>query len=72
MDDIDELVRDENVEELARQVRSLRGRLEATETLVRQYDGQAEKHLAEIASLAAEEEKPDGWILSDGHRAGHG
>lgn len=35
----------------------LRQRLDAAETLVRQYDGQAEKHLAEIAALAAGERK---------------
>jgi hypothetical protein len=34
---------------------ALRQRLEATEALVLQYDGQAEKHLAEIAALAAGE-----------------
>jgi hypothetical protein len=28
--------------------------------------------ILERAALAAGEEKPDGWILSDGHRAGHG
>lgn len=64
-------------------VRSLRKRLEAAEkwrrvaAMLRSAVKSGEPWTATLeaewdAALAAEEEKPDGWILSDGHRAGHG